>query len=242
MNKKKKLIQALILSLVLLCGICIGTGAAGTAQKVTATLDPGVTITVDGVPQQFVDANGNQVYPILYNGSTYLPMRAVCEQLAGFKVGWDQSTRTASIATKDVDGTDLLDMQKAYYLTDGGNDLWARQTMTSDKKTTEVNGYTLTHWLEFYSWTFKKTGMSSMASFNIEGKYDTVTFRYYGAHDAKLEVIGDNDSVLWTKDIKGSQLYQEVTVDLMNTNQLTFKSTNEDAGTMSSFIYDVRLK
>ena len=64
MNKKKKLIQALILSLVLLCGICIGAGAAGTAQKVTATLDPGVTITVDGVPQQFVDANGNQVYPI----------------------------------------------------------------------------------------------------------------------------------------------------------------------------------
>ena len=54
--------------------------------------------------------------------------------------------------------------------------------------------------------------------------------------------MGDNDSVLWTKDIKGSQLYQEVTVDLMNTNQLTFKSTNEDAGTMSSFIYDVRLK
>ena len=73
-------------------------------------------------------------------------------------------------------------------------------------------------------------------------KFDTVPFRYSGAHADKLEVIGDNDSVLWTKDIKGSQLYQEVTVDLMNTNQLTFKSTNEDAGTMSSFIYDVRLK
>lgn len=184
MTKHKKIILTLALTLILsavfVCGVCVGAGASGTSQKITATLEPGIAITVDGVPQQFFDANGNRVYPIAYNGSTYLPLRAVCQDVAGFKVGWDQATRTAAIA---VDGVDLLDTQRAYYLTNGGVDLWAKQIMTSDKQTEEVNGYTLTYWLQFYScWG----NNSSMAAFNVEGKYDTVallktnqlTFKY----------------------------------------------------------------
>lgn len=178
----------------------------------------------------------------LYNGSTYLPMRAVCEQLTGYKVGWDQTTRTASIATKNVDGVDLLDTQRAYYLTyTGGNTVWAEHYMTSDKKTRTVNGYTLTHWLICQA--YRKDDVS-MGSFNIEGKYDTVTFRYYSDQNATLQVIGDNESVLWTKELNGGQLYQEVTVDLLKTNQLTFKFTYTDKGTrhMNGIIYDVLLK
>lgn len=243
MTKHKKIILTLALTLILsavfVCGVCVGAGASGTSQKITATLEPGITVTIDGVPQQFFDANGKRVYPIAYEGSTYLPLRAVCQDVAGFKVGWDQATRTAAIATKSVDGVDLLDTMKAYYLTDGGVDLWVRQTMTSDKQTKEIAGKTLTHWLEAYScWG----NNSTTASFNIEGKYDTVTFRYYSVGDVTLEVLGDNESVLWTKDIKGSQLYQEITVDLLKTNQLTFKFTTEGRRSTVSYIYDAYLK
>lgn len=191
------------------------------------------------MPQQFFDANGNRVYPILYNGSTYLPMRAVCEQLAGYKVGWDQATRTASIATKDVNGTDLLDMQRAYNLT---SDIFtnAKHYMSSDQKTVEINGYTLTHWLQCQLSNGK--GLTSLGSFNIEGKYDTVTFRYYSDGDTTLEVIGDNESVLWTKELNGGELYQEATVNLLKTNQLTFKFTNSTLTSAKGYIYDARLK
>lgn len=242
MKKSQKLIQAAILSAVLVCGICIGVGAAGTSQQITASIEPNVTVTFDGAAQEFFDANGDRVYPILYNGSTYLPMRAVCEQLAGYKVGWDQATRTASIISKEVDGVDLLDMQRAYYVTKtGSNTVWAAHHMTSDKETTTVNGYTLTHWLTCQAY---RLGDVSMGSFNIEGKYDTVTFRYYADKDATLEVIGDNEAVLWTKEIKGGQLYQEETVDLLKTNQLTFKFTYQDknGAYLNGCIYDARLK
>lgn len=232
-----------LLAVVLLCGISFNAGAANARQKITAELSPDVTIKLDGVEQKFFNDKNNRLYPILYNGSTYLPMRVMCEEIMGYKVDWDQATLTASISSTDVTGVDLLDTQRAYDLTsNGGPDLWARQYMTSDKQTKEITGTTVTHWLQLYSWTHKATGASALASFNLEGKYDTMTFRCYAEHDATLEVIGDNESVLWTKDLKGGQLYQEVTVDLLKTSQLTFRSTNKGAGTMNSFIYDVRLK
>lgn len=238
MRKNKKLFQALTLAGVLACGICIGAVAAGRQQQITATLDPDVAVTVDGVTQEFFDANGQRVYPILYNGSTYLPMRAVCEQLAGYKVGWDQGTRTASIATKDVDGVDLLDTQRAYHVFGGTS---PKHYMSSDKKTKEINGYTLTHWFEYDSATGRKD-VAYGASFNIEGKYDTVTLRFYSDQDATLQVVGDNESVLFSKDIKGGDLYQAVTVDLLKTNQLTLQLINRTNNHTKGYIYDVRLK
>ena len=244
MDKRKTLIQALVLSLVLVCGICIGAGASGTAKTITALIDPDVTITLDGVPQEFFDSKGERVFPILYNGSTYLPMRAVCQDMAGFKVDWDQATRTASVSTKNVDGVDLLDMQRAYYLTNADHE-HAYHYMSSDKQTKEINGYELTHWLEC-TLQYSAEGQFSQGSFNLDGKYDTVTFRYYSDQDAILEVIGDNDSVLWRKELKGGALYQEITVDLLKTNQLTFKFTATKTTPyfdgLNGYIYDVRLK
>lgn len=246
MTKHKKIILTLALTLILsavfVCGVCVGAGASGTSQKITATLEPGIAITVDGVPQQFFDVNGNRVYPIAYNGSTYLPLRAVCQDVAGFKVGWDQATRTAAIATKSVDGVDLLDMQRAYYLTNAhSNTNWANHIMSADKKTGTINGYTVTHWLECMP-DGRGNGRPALGSFNVDGKYDTVTFRYYSAGNVTLQVIGDNETVLWEKDLNGGELYQEATVDLLKTHQLTFKFTALTAQYPICFIYDARLK
>ena len=47
------------------------------------------------------DAKGNRVYPITYEGSTYLPVRAVAG-LAGYEVNWDQATRTVDLGETKV--------------------------------------------------------------------------------------------------------------------------------------------
>ena len=59
-------------------GTVSGTPDSGAVPaSVTARLSPDVTVTVDGVTRSFTDAAGNTVYPLLYNGSVYLPIRAI---------------------------------------------------------------------------------------------------------------------------------------------------------------------
>ena len=42
------------------------------------------TIRYNGETQTLFDANKNRVYPITYNGTTYLPVRAVSVPCAGW--------------------------------------------------------------------------------------------------------------------------------------------------------------
>ena len=64
---------------------------------ITAELHPDFTITVDGVKRTFTDAQGNAVYPMLYQGTNYLPVRAIGE-LMGKSVSWNGATRTITLS------------------------------------------------------------------------------------------------------------------------------------------------
>lgn len=69
-----------------------------TSSIVTAQLRQDFTILVDGTARNFTDATGTRIYPLLYNGSTYLPLRAVGE-LMGSTVKWDGATSTVTLQT-----------------------------------------------------------------------------------------------------------------------------------------------
>lgn len=84
----------------LLCAALLLAALAGTAlasSKVTAQLRPDMTILIDGTARTFYAANGQQVHPILCNGTTYLPVRAIGE-LMGKLVDWNQSTKTVTLS------------------------------------------------------------------------------------------------------------------------------------------------
>jgi hypothetical protein len=63
---------------------------------ITVYLKPDVKIMYDFELQSFQDVNGKVVYPIIYNGTTYLPVRAI-SQLMGASIEWDSTTQTVSI-------------------------------------------------------------------------------------------------------------------------------------------------
>lgn len=105
---KKNRILAGACALALAASLTVGALAASQSYTANATLSPNVTVKIDGVEQTFYSAQGKEVHPILYNGTTYIPLRAVGE-LMGKNVNWDGTTSTASLGgtrtTGNVTGT-----------------------------------------------------------------------------------------------------------------------------------------
>lgn len=89
-NMKKKLVAGIVL-----CAVFI-TGAFAGGSVISATLRPDITVNVDGSTKTFYDASGTRVYPISYNNTTYLPIRAI-GGLMGKTVGWDEGSQTISL-------------------------------------------------------------------------------------------------------------------------------------------------
>lgn len=94
-RKMRNTIGAMVLGTTLLAG-SFGTVAYG-ATNVQAQLRPDVTIMVDGTEKTFYTVSGQEAHPLLYNGTTYLPLRAVGE-LMGKNVNWDESAQTVTLS------------------------------------------------------------------------------------------------------------------------------------------------
>lgn len=83
----------MLIAVVMLFAFAAGAVAGPAVQNITASLATDIKITLNGKDWTPKDANGNAMAPIIYNGSTYLPVRAVGEAV-GVKVDWNADTRT----------------------------------------------------------------------------------------------------------------------------------------------------
>ena len=98
-----KRLSALALCAVLAVGSLAVSAGAAQSSAVTAQISPNIDVVVDGVERTFYNVSGTEVHPIVYNGTTYLPVRAIGE-LMGKNVNWDQSTLTASLTSPRTTG------------------------------------------------------------------------------------------------------------------------------------------
>lgn len=106
-NKKKKkklsVFMSFVLAVSMLMGITMDVSAAenpglvgGSSDKVQVYIKPDVTIILNGTISTFFNANGEVVHPIIFNGSTYLPIRAVAK-LLDEEIQWDSVNQTIYI-------------------------------------------------------------------------------------------------------------------------------------------------
>lgn len=100
MKQKGKLAAAFAAGIVatLMVSMLVIPGFAATVAN-TITVYTGISIQVDGEEFTPTDVNGNEVEPLLYKGTTYLPVRAV-SGLFGTPIAWDQETATVLLGAQ----------------------------------------------------------------------------------------------------------------------------------------------
>jgi hypothetical protein len=90
----------------------VGTAAA-TSGKVQKELEyRDISVSLDGKKLDLKDAQGNAVEPFMFEGTNYLPVRALAESL-GLNVSWDGKTSTVVLTTPQE--------SKATYITRTGS-------------------------------------------------------------------------------------------------------------------------
>ncbi len=174
MKKKRRILVA-----VLCCAFALVTAAYATnATKTIQAAYMNIKLVINGVPVTPKDSNGSSVEPFIYNGTTYLPVRAVGEAL-GKQVGWDGKTKTVYIGEVPGQVTYLLDVCQPYE----SYEFHTPTTFTMAGKMYS-NGFILAcnpYWTEGEGY----------ALFNLNGAYSTLEFDFGHEDGTDLEDGGN---------------------------------------------------
>lgn len=170
-----------------------------------------IKLVVNGKEVTPKDVNGNVVEPFAYNGTTYLPVRAVGEAL-GKSVRWDGETKTVHLGELPQ-ATYLVDACKAAY---GDYGFVYR---AADHNAFEYGG-------KRYSQGFSAS--TDGMGFGLGGKYESLTFDYMGKlspyghdNDDSVEVYLDGELAQTIKVVKDDDV-QTVTVPLNYAQTVAF--------------------
>lgn len=97
----KKAIKNYLFGFVSAAVLVSGISYAASTTTLYDVVVGGVKIYVDGHKLNPTDANGNKVEPIIYNGTTYLPVRAVANAIRK-PVYWDGPNYTVYLGDMDA--------------------------------------------------------------------------------------------------------------------------------------------
>ena len=137
MKKNKDMLCGFVLGVLLaaLVAAIPVVGAAASKRTIDVVYND-IKLVIDGKEVTPLDGNGQVVEPFIYNGTTYLPLRAVANALTnGTKpVSWDQSTYTIYIGERPVDTTKTVNMLDMKTYPQGLTVFEAGQTFTVRQK------------------------------------------------------------------------------------------------------------
>lgn len=159
-NYKVKVLY--FLSGVLVTALIFTTSTPALAAMIRKTIEvyTGVNIYIDDVKLNPTDAQGNPVEVFVYNGTTYLPVRAVSEAL-NKNIQWDGTTQSVFIGKHGSSSSYLLNICPPYQ-TDSYK---APTTVTVAGKKYSNSFYLIGGWGGGY------------ALFNLDGQYNTLNFK-----------------------------------------------------------------
>lgn len=178
------------------------------AQMVGKTIEvfTGVTIYVDGVEMKPTDANGNPVETFVYNGTTYVPLRAVSQSL-GENVQYDGATQSVYIGDDPRMTNYLVEVCPPY-----DKNGYYEKAFSMDGVSYPANGF-------YFGYSEK-----DYALYNLNGKYSylTITMGHRDGH-SKYEsgiVFYVDGKMVQNITLEKECLAREVTIPLNGALQL----------------------
>ncbi len=201
--------------------------AKEAAEQITAVYRD-IKLVVDGVLVEPKDANGDSVEPFIYNGTTYLPVRAVA---TAFKkdVAWDGEENTVYLGGEVEKPAKQLELWSRSYI--DCSDISKLKTYQEkgvgyircncEKGGTESNGkYYRTYFTTYPTNTLAKT---VSGSYYISGRDDV---------EGRLKILDSNGKALYTSPIMRTSTAPvefEVNVEKTIAIEFVFEQTSPDS-------------
>ena len=223
----KKKIACACLALGLCVGMLGGAYAASNNETISALLNREVKVVYNGVEQHMTDAAGTAVYPISYNNTTYLPVRAVSAML-GLPIEFDAEAYAVVMGAKETQPAALTSLTNS-----GGTEYSSIIRDAGELKVATGDGLqTYTTGIYFDIWNASASADKYRAIlFNVKG-YSTLTFTAWSDIDSKVIVYDQDGNVFAQLDLAAnSAVTKTYTLDA-DTTQLGFaadgKTTAQD--------------
>lgn len=198
----KKKIIALVIAVAALSSALTVFAASGL-QQISAYLNQDITINYNGEEQLMYNENGVQVFPITYNGTTYVPVRAI-SNIFGVDVFWDSDNNAVNLGAAERQPVSLFKLNgltttKYSWIINDAEDLVYNGT---SGKTNYDNGLVFDIW----------NGSASVAESRLvwlptDGKYTTVSFTAtVSGCNATARIYDQNMNVITSFDLADGEI------------------------------------
>ncbi|MDP4179879.1 MAG: stalk domain-containing protein [Bacillota bacterium] len=145
-------------------------------RKIEATANDNIKVYYDDQLKSFTETDGSKISPVIINGRTYLPLRAVAD-LVGLGVEWDSASQSVKLSSNNSgvpykDNSPVVTNSQAPASTQPANNTPApvsAQPSSNTSASTSNNSATLTDPVklgETYSWSASEDYLGSKASAN----------------------------------------------------------------------------
>lgn len=188
-----------------------------------------INLVVDGQSVHFgQDSAGNKIEPFIYNGTTYLPVRAVGEAL-GKNVSWDRQTQTVYVGLKPNELNNMTEIITPY------KNHHSTIYNLNDSKSFDMggksysNGYTMGNYNDRY------------LLFNLDGQFNEITgvlgaVRWRNINGNRNFNIYLDGKLYKSIEVKNSELPQEISIPVSGVMQLKLESPYTSGSHGETFI------